>query len=609
MIIDRLSNIFFIDQSNQRIRRIDARTGMINTVAGNGQRGFSGDGGMATQASLNSPKAIAFDTLGNLLIADTFNNRIRRVEQNGIIRTVAGNGQGGFSGDGAMAINASLDSPTAIAATLDGDILVATANRIRSISRTGIINTVAGNGQRGFSGDGGLATNASFNNISSLTTDRTGTLFVADRDNNRIRQIDLRSRMIRTIAGSGQRGFNGDGPALNTALANPTGLTVDVNNDVIFADSFNHRIRRLSVRNNNIRTLTGTKRGFDGDGEPALSARLNKPTGVAVNLEGDLVISDTDNNSIRVVKRFDRVEIAPDFSLDVTPENQTVMAGNSVTFTVTANAINNFNGSIALSTIISPPNNNITTSFSSSTIVPGTTATLTITTSPTIQSTNLSIKLVGTAGPFRRSRNLSLSIAQASNMTGNSDFALTVSPNNQTVRAGMSSNFTVALLPNGTLAQPALLSATVDQANSGIQINFSPSSLSSGNATMTVITNSTTPTIDYNILVSATVNQIVRSQSVKLSVMAEPPPPPPPTLNITNAVFSKPNLTITGTGFTTSGAVINVNQQNVSDKVTGQSDTQITLKGNKKKLNIKKGANQVTVTVNGIVSNTFTFNF
>lgn len=609
VIIDRLSNIFFIDQSNQRIRRIDARTGMINTVAGNGQRGFSGDGGIATQASLNSPKAIAFDTLGNLLIADTFNNRIRRVEQNGIIRTVAGNGQSGFSGDGAMAINASLDSPTAIAATLDGDILVATANRIRSISRTGIITTMAGNGQRGFSGDGGLAANASFNNISSLATDRIGSLFVADRDNNRIRQVDLRSRMIRTVAGSGQRGFNGDGVALNTALANPTGLTVDVDGNVIFADSFNHRIRRLNVRNNAIKTLAGTKRGFDGDGEPALSARLNKPTGVAVNLEGDLVISDTDNNSIRVVKRFDRVEIAPDFSLDVTPENQTVMGGNSVTFTVSANAINNFNGSISLSTIVFPPTNNITTNFSSTTINANGTATLTITTSPTIQSTNLSIKLVGTAGPFRRSRNLSLSIAQANNMAGNTDFALTVSPNNQTVKAGMSSNFTVALLPNGTLAQPALLSATVDQANSGIQINFSPSSLSSGNATMTVITSSTTPAIDYNIIVSATVNQIVRSQSVKLSVTAEPPPPPPPTLTITNAVFSKPTLTITGTGFTTSGAVINVNQQNVSDKLTGQSDTQITLKGNKKKLNIKKGANQVTVTVNGVVSNTFTFNF
>ena len=303
------------------------------------------------------------------------------------------------------------------------------------------------------------------------------------------------------------------------------------------------------------------------------------------------------------------MEIAPDFSLDVTPENQTVIGGNSVTFTISANAINNFNGSISLSTIVFPPTNNITTSFSSTNISPGGTATLTITTSPTIQSTNLSIKLVGTAGPFRRSRNLSLSVAQANNMTGNADFALTVSPNNQTVRVGMSSNFTITLLPNGTLPQPAVLSTTVDQASSGLQINLSPNSLSSGNATMMVITSDITPTIDYNISVTATLNQIVRSQTVKLTVTAEPPPPPPPTLSITNAVFSKPTLTITGTGFTTSGAVINVNQQNVSDKAAGQSDTQITLKGNKKKLNIKKGANQVTVTVNGVVSNTFTFNF
>ncbi len=609
IVTDRASNIFFIDQSNQRIRRIDSKTGIINTVAGNGQKGFSGDGGSALQASLLNPRGIALDLTGNLLIADTGNNRVRRIDQAGSIRTIAGNGQPGFSGDNGVATNASL-TPTTVGVTLTGDIVIASADRVRRIdSRTSIITTLAGNGQKGFSGDGGLATNASFNNISSVAIDKLGNLIISDQANNRVRRVDMRTRIITTIAGNGMRGFMSDGiPATMTSLAGPMGVTVDIDNNIIFADSFNHRIRRINVRTGMIQTLVGTKRGFDGDGEPGLSARLNKPTGVAVNLEGDLAISDTDNNSIRLVKRFDRLNIAPDFSINVTPEIQSVVAGNSASFTIAVDALNNFTGSSDLTAMVSPLNRGVNTSFSPSAISPGRSSTMTVAISPDVQATSLSIRITGGAGPLRRSRNVSLSVTRANNNPTTADFSLSLSPNSQMVKAGSTTSFTVGVTTRGTLSQGVNLSASIDQANSNIQTSFSPSSLTAtgGNVTLTVTTSNNSPATTFNIAITATSGSITRNQTAILSITAPPPAPSPA---ISNAIFTKPTLTITGTAFGSSGAVINVNQQNISSFLTRQSETQIVLTGTKKKLGIKKGVNQVTVTVNGVVSNSFTFNF
>lgn len=605
-IIDRANNVFFIDQSNQRIRRIDNLTGIITTVAGNGQMGFSGDNGLATNASLNSPKSIAFDILGNLIIVDTGNNRIRRIDQSGMIKTIAGTGQAGFSGDGGQATNAMLNFPLAVAVTPTNDIVISDNNRIRVIdNRTNNITTLAGTGQVGFSGDGGMAANATFNTISALAIDKAGLIYLSDMNNNRIRRIDPRTRMISTVAGNGMRGNLGDGgPATNANLMLPTGIDIDIDGNVIFADTLNNRIRRIDVRSGTIKTLVGTKRGFDGDGEPAFSARLNKPTSVVVNLQGDLLISDTDNNALRVVKQFGRIDTLPDFSLDVSPENQKVTSGSSATFTISANVVNNFSGSIDLIALVSPPNPNVSISFSSKTISSGRTSTMTVSTSANITSTNLSIKVLGSVGPLRRSRNISLSINKTNSPSGSADFSLNVSPNSQTVKAGATTSFTVNVSPTGTLSQPVGLTATIDQANSNIQVSFSPSSLSSGNSTMTVNTSNNTPAKNYVITIAGTSGQIARSQSALLTVTA-----PVATPKITNASFNKPVLTITGSGFGTSGAVVNVNQQNISSSISAQSDSQIQLKGNKKKLNLKKGANQVTVTVNGVISNSFTFNF
>ncbi|MBI4852662.1 MAG: SMP-30/gluconolactonase/LRE family protein [Acidobacteria bacterium] len=609
LTIDRFSNIFFIDQSNQRIRRIDAKTGVITTVAGNGQEGFSGDGGAATQAALRNPKGLVLDSTGSLLIADTGNNRIRRVDQAGNIRTIAGTGQMGSNGDGGIATSASL-VPIALAINLTGDILVADGDRVRVIdNRTGVITAVAGNGMRGFSGDGGIATNASFNTISSIAVDKLGNLVIADLGNQRIRRVDLRSRIVTTIAGNGMRGFMSDNvPATMTSLFNPTGVNVDVDNNLIFADSLSHRIRRINVRTGMIQTIVGTKRGFDGDGEPAVAARLNKPTAVAVNLEGDLAISDTDNNSIRLVKRFDRFNIAPDFSISVTPEIQSVVAGNSTSFNISVDALNNFNGSTDLVAMVSPPNRGIVLSFSPPNISPGRSSTLTVAVSSDVQPTSLSIRITGGMGPLRRSRTVSLSVTRASsNPTSTADFSLSVSPGSQIVKAGSTTSFNISATTRGTLSQGIDLSAALSGTSSGIQTSFSPNSLSvtGGSSTLTVTTSSNASVGDLTIAITGVSGAITRGQTVNLSIT----PPPVATPSITSAMFSKPTLTINGTALGTSGAVINLNQQNVSSFITKQTDTQILLTGNKKKLGIKKGVNQVTVTVNGVVSNSFTFNF
>jgi sugar lactone lactonase YvrE len=606
-IIDRASNIFFIDQSNQRIRRIDNQTGIITTVAGNGQMGFSGDGGQATNASLNNPKSIAFDQLGNLLIVDSANHRIRRVDQSGVIKTIAGTGQPGFSGDGGAAVNAMLNTPLAIAVTLTNDILISDNNRIRFIdNRTNNIVTFAGTGQVGFSGDNGMAINASFNTIAAIAVDKTGMIYLSDMNNNRIRRIDPRTRIISTIAGNSNMmtpDLGDGGPAINANLMLPTGLDIDIDGSVIFADTLHHRIRKIDVKNGKIKTIVGKKRGFDGDGEPAFAARLNKPTSVVVNLLGDLLISDTDNNALRVVKQFGRIDTLPDFSLDISPENQKVTSGNSASFTVTANGVNNFNGSVDLNAMVSPPNRNVSISFSSKSISPGQSSIVTVSTSADITSTNLSIKVFGNAGPLRRSRNISLSVNKIDNTPTTANFSLSVSPNTQTVKSGSTTSFTVNVTPTGTLSQPVTLSAVVNQPNSNIQITFSPNSLPSGNSTMSVSTNANTPAQNYNIIVTALSGQISQSQTVSLLVTT------PVTPKITNASFNKPMLTISGSGFGSSGAVVNVNQQNVSSFISSQTDSQIQLKATKKKLNLKKGSNQVTVTVNGVISNSFTFNF
>jgi sugar lactone lactonase YvrE len=242
---DRWDNLYIADTANQRIRRVDHSTNIITTVAGNGTGGFSGDGGPATSAQLNNPNGVSFDAFGNLYIADTSNDRVRRVDrQAGIISTVAGNGTGG---DGGSAVDAQLGIVFDVAFDLEGNLYISDvgSNSVRRVDHhTGIITTVAGNGNQGYGGDGGPATEAELYGPNGLALDGFGNLYVADEINSRVRRVDLRTGIITTIAGTDVEGFNGDGPASTTELNSVIALAVH-RNKLYLADIGNQRVRRL----------------------------------------------------------------------------------------------------------------------------------------------------------------------------------------------------------------------------------------------------------------------------------------------------------------------------------------------------------------------------
>ena len=305
--VDSAGNIFITDNNNHRIRKVDT-SGVITTVAGSGEvgyygGGFSGDGGLATEASLYFPTGIAVDSAGNIYFGDSGNNRIRKVDTNGIIATIAGNGNPGFSGDGGPATNASIRAPTGVAVDSAGNIYFTDDynHRIRKVDTSGIITTVAGNGNPGFSGDGGPATNASLWHPFKIAMDSVGNIYIADSYNLRIRKVDTNG-IITTVAGNGTEYFNGDGGlATNASLLMPKGVAVDSAGNIYIADNYNHRIRKVDT-NGIITTVAGNGgSGFSGDGGPATNASLYDPSGIAVDSAGNIYIDSHYGHRIRKV--------------------------------------------------------------------------------------------------------------------------------------------------------------------------------------------------------------------------------------------------------------------------------------------------------------------
>jgi sugar lactone lactonase YvrE len=302
--VDTSDNLFIADTNNSVVRRVDASTGIITTVAGNGNYGYSGDGGPATSATLTYAWSVAVDASGNLFIADTANNRVRRVAAaTGVITTVAGDGTAGFSGDGGLATSAGLDSPRGVSVDASGNLFIADTvdNRVRRVdATTGIITTVAGSSSIGYSGDGGPATSASLCNPFGVAVDTSGNLFIADMSNDRIRRVDAKTLIITTVAGNGTQGYSGDGgPATGASLNGPRGVSVNAAGNLFIADAYNQRIRCVAAATGVITTVAGG--GSDGDGGPATSAFLSWPAGVAEDKSGNLFIADAFNSRIRRV--------------------------------------------------------------------------------------------------------------------------------------------------------------------------------------------------------------------------------------------------------------------------------------------------------------------
>jgi sugar lactone lactonase YvrE len=317
--VDSADNVYVGDWSGI-IRKISTRDGAVTVVAGTGILGYSGDGGPAISAMLGKGISFALDAAGNIYIADNENNRIRRVDATtGIITTVAGTGAATDSGDGGPAVHAGVFWPTGIAVDGAGDLYFSSSwSRVRKLSAsTGIIETVAGQFGTSFSGDGGQATAAHFWDPVPSAVTRTGDIYIADYENSRIRKVSATTGIVTTLAGSGacapgfpplnvsvcQGGFGGDGgPARNALLNYPEAVALDSEGNLFIADTINHRIRRVDASRGIIYTIAGNGvSGFSGDGGVALAAEITFPTGIAIDSFGKVYFADESNNRIRVL--------------------------------------------------------------------------------------------------------------------------------------------------------------------------------------------------------------------------------------------------------------------------------------------------------------------
>ena len=347
VVVDAAGSLIFSDYVNNRVRKVDTN-GIITTIVGNGGSGFSGDGGPATNANLKLPAGIALDRYGNLLIADQGNYRVRMVSTNGLITTVAGNGNQGYSGDGGPATNSGLNLPCGLATDDAGNLFIADQvdNRIRKVDTNGIITTIAGNGINAFAGDGGPASNASLNEPAGVLLTAAGKLFIADTHNNRIRMVDTNG-VITTIAGNGTGAFAGDGgPATNASLYEPVGVILDEFGDLLVADDPNNRVRMINP-NGVITTIAGDGvQGYCGDNGPATNACLSFPCYLAIDGVGDLFITDSQNNRVRKVS----LAASPTLTInDLTPTN----AGDYSV--IVKNQFQSVTSSVAVLQVMCPP--------------------------------------------------------------------------------------------------------------------------------------------------------------------------------------------------------------------------------------------------------------
>ncbi len=302
---DAAGHLYFSDTFNHRIRRVDAVTGIIATCAGSGEAGYTGDGGPATSARFNEPYGIALDRAGNIFVADRHNHCVRRVDAAaGIVTTFAGNGTAGYGGDGGPALRAEMAEPNGLALDpAEQRLFIAdvAGNRVRAVDLAdSTIATFAGTGEAIHSGDGGPANAAGVFGARAVKVAADGTIYILERQGSTLRAVDPRTGVISTVAGTGARGYGGDGgPALAAVFDAPKELTLDPGGDILIVDTENHAIRRFYMSSGIVDTIAGGRRGHEGDGGPALAAGLGRPHGAVVGPGGAIYIGDTENHRIR----------------------------------------------------------------------------------------------------------------------------------------------------------------------------------------------------------------------------------------------------------------------------------------------------------------------
>jgi hypothetical protein len=306
--VDTAGNLFIADTHNHRIRRVDAATGLISTVAGTGDQGYNGDGIAATAAWLNYPLSVALDAAGNVYIADGYSYRVRKVDAaTGLISTIAGTGVPGYGGDNGPATAALIGQVWGLALNAAGDLFISDLNnyRVRKVDAgTGTMSTFAGNGSGGFSGDGGPATAATLRGVLDVAVDGAGNVYIADYDNNRIRWVSASTGVIDTVAGGNTSApYCGDGgPATAACLYNPYGVAADAAGNLAISDTFGQRVRYVDAATGIISTVAGTGvEGYNGDGIAATAAQLYYPIGLAFGPAGDVFVADQSNYRIRAI--------------------------------------------------------------------------------------------------------------------------------------------------------------------------------------------------------------------------------------------------------------------------------------------------------------------
>jgi hypothetical protein len=301
--LDRAGNMFIIEMTGNRLRKMDSR-GIVTTIAGNGVKGDAGDGGPAVKAQFNGPHHLAVLPSGDVLVTDTWNNRVRKIDAStGLITTIIGTGKKGYAGDGGPASEATFGGLYCAALNSKGANVYLTDldnRRIRMVDlKSGKVTTVAGNGKQGVPKDGAEAVEAPLVDPRAVAVDRKGNIYILERSGNALRAVD-RSGRIRTVAGTGAKGASGDGgDALQATFNGPKHLCIDLQDNVIIADTENHLIRKFIATTGKIVRVAGNgKRGTHGIDGPPEQAELNQPHGVHVSALGTLYISDSSNNRI-----------------------------------------------------------------------------------------------------------------------------------------------------------------------------------------------------------------------------------------------------------------------------------------------------------------------